>query len=1583
MTRHRFIRHRRLHCQHSIQHASAYLLPLLTLALILASQVDRVAWATRWVSQATSSVAVVSAASYTPVVAPDSIAVAFGVGLALRTEAAAGDSLPTSLAGTTVRINGELAQLFLVSPGQVNFLVPASVPLGAQNIVITAGTGMVARGTVQIARAAPGLFTANANGGGVPAAVALRVKADGTQSLEPVADFSQAPFRTRPLELGPESDQLYLILFGTGIRGRANLTEVAARIGGVNARVDFAGAQGLAGLDQVNVLLPRELRERGRVNLALNLTGAGVANLVEVEIAGAANIAPPQVAGYSAVTALAGSSLTINGAGFSPSAAENTVRIGGVEARVEAASATQLTIRIPFGAQSGPVSVRTPQGEGQGTQVLQLRTSISGVVEDTRRQPLAGVTVRIIDKGIQAVTGAEGSFLLPDVPAALAQEIEIDGGTVLGSLPYPKVILKKRVQANRDNQMESTVALQQISGPGITVGASAGACSPAFRRNALSLAPAHRQRNALIPNVLPPEGGTTCQQLPAQTLRTGNVTFEIPAGAAVSFPGGVTRSTLNLTLVENSRPPVTLPPGLFSLTIPQLTPFSAVILPGGKLTLPNDERYPTGTLVKLLRFDQTPRSPTIGEFVEAGTATVSADGQRLETAPNAITEITQYFVAAPRQTTTVVGRVVDSDGRTPVRQALVRGRGQEAFTDGNGGFTLPGVVVNPGDMLSVEASFVRANGRVDRTQRSGIVAVVNGLTAVTPELILPAENSNRPPVLLAPIALRVNEGETRTLDFLASDPDGGQTVQVALTGPAFATLLPRGNGIYTLRFQTAANDAGQYTLMLTASDNLNLSTTLNLRVTVNRIAVANAQAVTTEEDVPKAITLAGNDPDGDALNFILVSNPSRGQLSGTPPNLMYTPNANYNGTDSFSFKVNDGITDSAVATVSINVTPVNDPPVLLGVPEQRMLEAGQNLTFTLSAFDVDEGQTLSFSATNLPGGAAFNVVTATNAQFSWTPSETQFGNYTISFNVTDNGTPPQSDTKTLVVTVLGRWRQTAGPEGGLINVLLTNGTTLFAGTRGGVFRSPNQGQSWTAINEGLRDLSIGALAVLGANLFVATDDKGVYRSTNNGDSWVRVGPDFTEQVYSFGVNGSTLFAGTFQGVYRSTDQGQTWTPVNKGLPLNAYTAAFAVSGSSLFVGFETGGVYRSTDQGQNWTPVNTGLPNLNILKMAVSGGNIFAAPRESGVYRSTDQGQTWTPVNNGLTNGSLNSLTANGSELLAGTTHAGVFRSTNQGESWTDISVAGTSTAIFSLAISGSNYFAGTVGGGVFRSTDQGRNWASSNLGLTSSYVSALASLNALLFAGTKGSGVALSFNTGQTWTPINTNLTGDYVNALLVNGANLYVGTNDGLFVSANNGAQWTRRNTGLPDAILALLANGGDLFVGTNNGVFRSTDQGQSWLPARDGIADKSVGSLIFSGGNFFAGTYENGVYLSTNRGQSWTRVNTGLTNLEVTALAASGTVLLAGTQGGGVFRSVNQGQNWTPANTGLPHPNVNALLVNGANIFAGTGGGVFVSANQGQSWTALNAGLTDLRVQSLGISGANLAAGTETKGVFLRPL
>ncbi|MFN0124480.1 MAG: Ig-like domain-containing protein [Blastocatellia bacterium] len=1050
--------------------------------------------------QSSGTVAVVSAASYeAAAIAPGAIVSAFGTNLATQSASATTLPLPTNLGGTTVEISGQAAQLFFVSPGQVNFVIPNTVAASpTASVTVRAANGATATATIQIQLVAPAIFSANSDGAGVPASNILRVKANGDQIYETLSQFNAVTsrFNTKPLDLGPDGERVFLVLFLTGIRRTSDpdndgnfVENTRMVIGGTEIVPAYAGPQpGFVGLDQINAEIPRGLIGRGRVNIGVSSTGFVSSNLGEIEIAGPiASPAPPVINGFGSATVLAGQNVNINGSGFSTNPADNSVRMAGSEADLNTASTTQLSITVPFGAETGMVTVRTPQGEGTSASPLAVRTSISGFIEDTGRQPMTGMTVKLLGAGaITTTTNTEGMFILPDVPAGAAL-VEIDG-TNITTPPFPKITLKTSVSANRDNQFMQPIAMQQAVGPGLPVGTGGGA--PSFDNQV--------------------EAGAEVNG----SVTTNGVTLDVPPGVA-TFPDGSTGGNIILTVIENSRTPVGLPVGFFSSVIAQISPIGVTLNPGGRLLFPNPDNLAPGAQTRLFRFDQTEGSPTIGSFVEVGTATVSADGQRIETAVGAITRTGIYFVSAQLQTTTVIGRVVDSNGTAPLRRVLVRARGREAFTDGNGGFILRHVPVRPGEQISVEISFLRPNGRLEKAQSASVPVVINGLTII-PFARLGSVTINRAPVIQGPFSIMADEGAVTDYKFTASDPDRGQAVNVTATGAGFSIPVQNFGDFYFLRLSPGFNDAGTYTLTIRATDPMGLSTTRTVSVVVRDVnrapallnpgartlnegtsvgftlsasdpdtgqtltySMSNAppeatlnpqtgafsytapftvasraqpavtlsnivftvtdngtparnasQAIaitvnnvnrnptaipvnrTINEDTPTLFNLNASDPDGDPLTYTLVNRPQRGALTGNFPDVTYAPNLDYNGGDSFSYRVNDGLLNSNEALVLITITPVNDPPALT-VPGSQFMNEGQTLVFTIMATDVENNQ-INLTVTGMPAGARFDNVTGT---FSWTPGFAQAAGYVVTFRATDNGTPAATTTRTVSINV--------------------------------------------------------------------------------------------------------------------------------------------------------------------------------------------------------------------------------------------------------------------------------------------------------------------------------------------------------------------------------------------------------------------------------------------------------------------------------------------------------------------------------------------------------------------------------------
>ncbi len=278
-------------------------------------------------SRMQTSLAVVSAASYKgDVLAAEQIVVAFGVNLADSIVVANTLPLPTTLSGVSVKVRDSqnierLAPLFFISPTQINFQMPAGMAAGAALFTVVKNGTSVSTGNAPIATVAPSLFSADTSGRGLAAGQALRIKSGNVQSYEPIGRFDsqQGKFVPVQVDLGPTTDQVFLILYGTGLRNRTDLTKVTATIGGVNAEVGFAGAQGgYAGLDQLNIRVPRSLAG-GEFDVAVTVDGKA-SNVVRVALKA------PLLADTMYMA-----SLRAEGSAFSPASGYATFKLSGDE----------------------------------------------------------------------------------------------------------------------------------------------------------------------------------------------------------------------------------------------------------------------------------------------------------------------------------------------------------------------------------------------------------------------------------------------------------------------------------------------------------------------------------------------------------------------------------------------------------------------------------------------------------------------------------------------------------------------------------------------------------------------------------------------------------------------------------------------------------------------------------------------------------------------------------------------------------------------------------------------------------------------------------------------------------------------------------------------------------------------------------------------------------------------------------------------------------------------------------------------------------------------------------------------------
>lgn len=258
----------------------------------------------------------------------------------------------------------------------------------------------------------------------------------------------------------------------------------------------------------------------------------------------------------------------------------------------------------------------------------------------------------------------------------------------------------------------------------------------------------------------------------------------------------------------------------------------------------------------------------------------------------------------------------------------------------------------------------------------------------------------------------VTEATLLSMTLGSVNPDGSVNRVSIVRAPAHGGL---GWGGIDADYRSIDGFIGTDSFTYTLFNGSSISTIGTVTITVkpaNTPPAAQPQSVTLDEDASLAIVLTATDADGDVLSYTVVSQPANGMLSGTPPNLTYTPNPNFNGPDSFSFVASDASTTSDPATVAITVQAANDAPT--AVDQTVEVLRGTPTPITLAASDVD-GDALTFTITRQP---ARGQLTGQPPNVVYTAKSDAPGTDSFSFVVRDGITTSEPATAALNIVKL-------------------------------------------------------------------------------------------------------------------------------------------------------------------------------------------------------------------------------------------------------------------------------------------------------------------------------------------------------------------------------------------------------------------------------------------------------------------------------------------------------------------------------------------------------------------------------------
>jgi len=257
------------------------------------------------------------------------------------------------------------------------------------------------------------------------------------------------------------------------------------------------------------------------------------------------------------------------------------------------------------------------------------------------------------------------------------------------------------------------------------------------------------------------------------------------------------------------------------------------------------------------------------------------------------------------------------------------------------------------------------------------------------------------------------------------------------------------------------------------------------------------------------------------------------------------------------------------------------------------------------------------------------------------------------------------------------------PYGPSVESLTANEGNIYAGSDSNhIFRSTDDGLTWSEIDSGFTGLRTTALAAKGDTI-ISGAPFGIFVSTNRGKSWVHTAR--LHSIHTLVFHSDGLYAGTDDGVYRSNDFGMTWDTLFTSYDI----PAIAFNGSTLFAGN-----FFSIDNGKSWVEYN--IPE-KIYSLTVIDTVIFAGTYST-VYTSSDNGLHWAPSGKGFSQTSFfQEFEVSGNNIFVGT-NEGLYLSTNMGAHWSNIDANVLSQwNIVSLAIHNGKIFTGSHSGGRMR----------------------------------------------------------------------------------------------------------------------------------------------------------------------------------------------------------------------------------------------------------------------------------------------
>ncbi len=388
---------------------------------------------------------------------------------------------------------------------------------------------------------------------------------------------------------------------------------------------------------------------------------------------------------------------------------------------------------------------------------------------------------------------------------------------------------------------------------------------------------------------------------------------------------------------------------------------------------------------------------------------------------------------------------------------------------------------------------------------------------------------------------------------------------------------------------------------------------------------------------------------------------------------------------------------------------------------------------------------------------------------------------------------------------------------------------------------------------------------------ISDNDKGLFRSDDEGDSWTRITAEkMNHTVEAMDVSGSTLYASTFGGgVFRSDDKGDSWIPVSEGMTDQVVKSLVAVDKETVFAGTMAVGIFRTKDAGNSWTEVNTGIMSTQVANLEVLGDRIYALTLAgSRLLYSGNGGESWEsiemppkPISFSYSKiSALNGKLYVSATRFAPNSHGGVvggiFQIDEQNNTLIEVKIDREMYAIECMHIEGTTFYVGTQGQGVFLWNEGWDSWL--NIGLEGHFITDISLYDANIYASTDTGEVYRHKHDGKAWElirDIKKNIL--FAQSRQIDNKLYVLSAGEGLIRSIDDGNSWTQLNRGIEQvSIETVEMDASDFYIGTwRHGVYKWHHKDEKWEQLGT-LNRRLVQSLAISGSYLYAGT-STGVY------------------------------------------------------------------------------------------------------------------------------